>query len=195
MPTLKYLLLSSIAFLFIFQKLEGKKPEEGYIVLENNDTIWGFISYRLIDVPNRILFISQEGLLKTKTIYAPNELLVFVYGKEETWRSIAFSKLELGWQASYFMQVKLEKGPIELLRGKISSETCQCSGAGSKATYEWLLYNTQTEEKLLVETNRFGFIKKPIWVASFFSSCGYDFNPEDLKTMRNLKKHLTSLIL
>lgn len=186
----RIILICSVFFFLFLQTAQAKKMRPGYIVLENNDTLFGMLQYRLIDVPSRMVFVDHSN--GEKTIYGPNELLGFTY-QDETWRTIEFSKSEIGWQESFFVKVKMQNGSIELMRGKISSESCQCSGTHAKVRYQWLLYNAATQEKMLITKGPFGKIEKPEWVAAFFSSCGYSFGPNDFANMSSLKKRMELL--
>lgn len=170
----------------------ANEPLPGEIELENGEVLSGFVSYRKLDVPSRILFYELDSILKqpieeSKTIYGPNELKSFTYG-DEKWYSLAFTKKELGYQASYFLKVLDTTATFALLGGIVTGEGCNCSGTKINATYHWLLLETSSKERLILSKKRHAKIEKPEWVSAFFSTYGIDVLPSEFKKPRQVLK-------
>ncbi|MFY0673943.1 MAG: hypothetical protein JXQ87_11085 [Bacteroidia bacterium] len=170
-----------ISIVFFAKPCFGNEPKPGILVLKNGDTLQGFISYRKIDVPTRVLFQNNEGAKLpqnplTKTLYGPNELSSFTYGNEQ-WYSISFTKKELGYKASYFLKVIETKHNFSLLGGIVTAEGCNCSGTKINATYHWLLLDTGSKQRIILAKKRHGKIENPEWVSAFYSGFGFDIEP------------------
>jgi hypothetical protein len=175
----------------------ANEPLPGEIELENGEVLSGFVSYRKLDVPSRILFYELDSILKqpieeSKTIYGPNELKSFTYG-DEKWYSIAFTKKELGYQASYFLKVLDTTATFALLGGIVTGEGCNCSGTKINASYHWILLDTLSGQRLILSKKRRAKIEKPEWVSAFFSGFGYEISSSTFvrpkKVLQPIKEH------
>ena len=173
----------------------GKKLLSGTLIFKNGEEKQGFVGYRKIDVATRIVFYEKDSttgeLIKaSKTLYGPLELKGFKYGITETWLSVAFTKKELGYNASYFLKLIDTAQNFALLGGLVTEEGCNCSGTKIRSSFHWILYNQITEEKLVLGKKRNTKIKETEGVAAFFIQYGVEAEPFEFVKPKDVLKPL-----
>lgn len=120
--TFRNLFIVSLIF-FTFQ-LQARSWEEGYVVTEAGDTLWGLVKYRRLEVPRKLLFKTTD---KKKRAISIDGARSFVYGKEY-WQRISLPIEQIGWADSFFFKRLGQSENLQLFYGKYSSEGCGCNG-------------------------------------------------------------------
>ncbi|MGB0429477.1 MAG: hypothetical protein ACPGLV_03320 [Bacteroidia bacterium] len=161
--------------------LLANTPKPGYIQRQNGEIIKGYVAYLKIAVPTRVIFYRPDSssgtyLKSSKTLFSPNELKSFCYGAYEKWVAVHFTKAEIGFKASYFLQVLDSAQGFYLLGGLVTGEGCNCSGTKFSSSYYYVLSNMVRHQKLIIAKKKRSKITYPANVAQFYQKFDLEFS-------------------
>lgn len=157
------------------------KGGDGYLILPSGDTATGRVVYRRIDVPRRVVLMSQGQ----KVIYNPRQLTGFGLD-QEYWHSVHFVKSQLGWDDDFFMKEWAQLGDVRLLYGKITSKGCGCHGVPYSVSREWVLYNVENKTSLIIERSTLKYVINEIAILAFFENSGKPLAEQRFKKIKDL---------